>query len=90
MNEDYFLACRVWAIVAWVLTAILLIAGWLLVEIPDASPDLGFMCAATGLAMSAAAATLHIRSFMVRVCSLIRAANSPDRNLDGQGLRPVG
>lgn len=87
MNEDYFLRCRVYAWCAWALTGALVAAAWLVAITDPGDWWLSVMLAVTGLALSAVAATLHIRSFMVRVCSLVRAASY--KPVDGEGLRPV-
>lgn len=87
MNEDQYPRCLVWAWVAWVATLVLLTSAWIVMLIPD-DIRLAFLLGGSGCMMSAVAATLHIRSFMVRVCSLIRAASY--RNTDGQGLQSVG
>lgn len=92
MNEQYFMTCRVWAAAAWAATVGLIFAGWMVLLFDQEHWMIGGILAASGCAMSAVAATLHIRSFMVRMCSLIRAAHSVDLSDDeaqGLGLHPV-
>lgn len=88
MIENYFMRCRVYAWGAWGLTATLIGAAWIVAIVAPHVWWVSVMLGVTGLAMSAVAATLHIRSFMVRVCSLVRAASY--KPVDGEGLRPVG
>lgn len=88
MNEDYFMKCRVYAWLAWFGTAVLIGASWIVMIFDPEDWWLAVLLGLTGLACSAVAATLHMRSFMVRVCSLVRAASY--KQVDGEGLRPVG
>lgn len=90
MNEGYYPQCRVWAWIAWTAVVGLLVAAWLLLLLDQDHWRVAGLLAFTACAGSAIAATLHIRSFLVRVCSLVRAASIRRDELDGQGLRPVG
>lgn len=86
MNEDYYPRCRVWAAIAWAVTVALVVAAWAVLMSAPGHWRLGFLLGGSGCAMSAVAATVHIRSFMVRVCSLVRAASHAELP---NGLRPV-
>lgn len=89
MQEDYFLKCRVYAWFAWLAMAVFISAGWIVMVVNHRMWWLSVLLGITGLSLSAVAATLHIRSFMVRVCALVRAASDRELPRDG-GLRPVG
>lgn len=88
MNEDYFLRCRVYAWIGWAVVLALIVSAWAVMVVGVHEWRIAFLLGGSGCAMSAVAATLHIRSFMVRVCSLVRAASY--KPVDGEGLRPVG
>jgi hypothetical protein len=90
VTEDYFLACRVWAVVAWLVMAVLMGAAWLVMTLDAGGWKVAALLAACACATSAVAATLHVRSFMVRVCALIRAASTARGvQLEQKGLRPI-
>jgi hypothetical protein len=88
MNETSYPRCLVWAWIAWAVVLALVIAAWVVMLFDGDDWAVGFLLGGSGCAMSAVAATLHVRSFAVRVCSLIRAASV--RELEDSGLRPVG
>lgn len=89
MNEDYFARCKVYAWMAWFATSVFIGAAWIVMVFDPHDWWLSVLLGVTGLALSAVAATLHIRSFMVRVCSLVRAASPVELPEDG-GLRSIG
>lgn len=90
MNENYYPRCRVWAYAAWMVVAALLAAAWLVMLLDWHDWRIAGLLAFSACTGSAVAATLHIRSFMVRVCSLVRAASIRRNELDGEGLHSVG
>lgn len=87
MNEDFFMKCRVYAWLAWATMFGLFLAGAIVMLVAEAHWRVAGILLIAALATSAVAATLHIRSFMVRVCALVRAASVKD--IPDQGLRPV-
>lgn len=91
MNSEYFLRCRVWAVAAWAITALVLIASWVLAFVQPLGRNYAGVMACTGCAMCGIAVTLQVRSFIVRVCALIRAAATSNRpEVREKGLFPVG
>lgn len=82
--------CRVYALFAWVTTLVFILAAWVVMLFAEDQWKLAFLLGGTGCAMSAVAATLHIRSFIVRICSLVRATNglSVDEGVP-RGVRPI-
>jgi len=88
MQEHYYASCRVWAYVVWAAVIALLISAWLVMLAAPRQWRLAFLLGGSACVLSPMAATLHIRSFAVRVSSLIRAG-SYRTDLEGSGLRPV-
>jgi predicted small integral membrane protein len=88
MQENYYPTCRIWAWIAWAVTVALIVAAWTLMLVGETHWRLAFLLGGTGCTTAAVAATLHVRSFMVRLSSLVRAASY--RDVAGEGLRPVG
>ena len=87
--EEFVSKSKVAAGVAWVMTVLLLLAGWVMVLAVPEHWMVGGMFAATACATSAVAATLHIRCYAVRLACLVRlTSNLP---IDGafDGPRPV-
>jgi hypothetical protein len=92
MVESYFATCRVWAGVAWAVVVLLMAAAWTVVLFDHDHWPEGLMLGFSSCATSAVAGVLHIRSYMVRMCALIRAAHRTDlseRDSEQLGLHPV-
>ena len=71
----------------WAVTALLLAQGWVLLALDYWRPAV--MMGLTGCAMSAVAAVAHIRSFSIRVLTVIRRLHGIDGDHEPQGLRRV-
>ena len=87
MNENLILKCRVYAWLCWACVLAFMTAAWMVAAFDPRGWHVAALLALSGCATSAAAATLHIRSFMVRLSSLVRATSF--RQFDAHGLRPV-
>lgn len=72
-NRNVSLTC-VALICLWASTAALLAAAWIVGWSTDWSGT-AYMLGLSGCALSAVAATAHVRSYAVQVCRLIRAAS---------------
>lgn len=71
----------VWASVLWLVVGGLLLAAWVVaLNRPDLMAIYG-MLAATGLGLSAVAATVHIRVYAARICTLVRATRQGGQDL---------
>ena len=81
MRESFVSSMTVWACVLWALVGGLLLSAWIVaLERSDLVAIYG-MLAATGLALSAVAATVHIRVYAARICTLVRATSQGGQNL---------
>lgn len=78
MGEDYFLRCRVYAMAAWILAAVLIAAAWIMLLVDENDWRVAAGLGQSACAVTAVAVTLHVRSFMVRVSDLIRATRSAE------------
>lgn len=83
MHEDYFLSCKVFAMVAWAIVGALLTASWLVMLFDADEWQLPVMLIGSACVSSAVAAVLHIRSYVVRLCAVIRASGR------GEGEMPA-
>lgn len=83
MHEEFVSRTSLLAMTLWVVVVLLLAMAWLVaIQRPDWWLWAG-MLAATGLAVSAVAATAHMRIYAVRMCSLIRATSGLECPPDG-------
>lgn len=72
MHEQFVSRASLAAFLLWFLVAALLIAAWVVAIVNPASFIIAGMLAATALALSAVAATAHIRLFACRLSRLVR------------------
>lgn len=81
MDAGYFLKCRVYAAAAWAVCGLLILSGWAVLFYNEDHWKGAGALFATGCAVSALAATLQVRSFMVRIAALIRHANGLEEEM---------
>lgn len=86
MIDEYVNKGQVTANAVWSVVAGLIAAAWAVVLMAPDHLVIGGMLAATACALSAFAAVLHIRCYVVRLAGLVRATSSIQN--DG-GPRPV-
>lgn len=72
MNESYYSKCSIWAAIFWGLSVLLLAAIWTCAAM-GADRDWLIAKATTFVFTSTIAATLQVRSYMVRLCAVVRA-----------------
>lgn len=86
MIDEYVNKGQVTANVVWSGVAGLILAAWAVVLLAPGHLMIGGMLAATSCALSAFAAVLHIRCYVVRLAGLVRATGSLERP---ESPRPV-
>lgn len=79
MIDEYVNKGRVTANVVWAGVAALIVVAWGVVLFAPEHPRIGGMVAATACALSAFAAVMHIRCYVVRLACLVRASSSLER-----------
>lgn len=78
MIDEYVNKGKVTANAAWACVVGLMAAGWVFI-LATSHATIGGMFAATSCALSAYAAVMHIRCYMVRLAGLVRATSSLER-----------
>lgn len=74
MNDELISRTAVVASILWAVVALLILAAWGAFAAHGFGPCPGaMMLGLSGCALSAAAATLHIKTYALRACNLIRA-----------------
>lgn len=86
MIDEYVSKGQVAANVVWATVVGLMAAGWLVILLSADHKAIGGMFAATSCAVSAFAATMHMRCYVVRLAGLVRATTSVEHP---GGPRPV-
>jgi hypothetical protein len=88
VNDEYVNKGKVMATAAWSVVVCLMVTAWVFILVTPHTA-IGGMFAATGCAVSALAAVLHIRCYAVRVMCLVRASSALGPLGSGDGPRPV-
>lgn len=89
MHEDYFLSCKVFAFAAWTVVAGLLMAAWIVMLLDPGDWRLAVLLLETACVGSAVACVLHVRSYVIRVCAVIRASRVEDESPAARSLRSM-
>lgn len=89
MHEDYFLTCKVWAVAAWTVVAGLLMAAWVVMILDPGDWRLAVLLLETACVGSAVACVLHVRSYVVRVCAVIRASRGEGETPASRSLQSI-
>lgn len=83
MNDQYVSRCAVYAWSAWAIAGVLLGIVWYAAAESIRPPWLLALCLTTCFAIGIAV-TLHVRSYMVRLCALVRTTaglSTPDEKV---------
>lgn len=86
MHEQFVSRASIVAFLLWFLVAALLVAAWVVAILAPDHFVIAGMLAATALALSAVAATAHIRLFACRLSRLVRVGTG----LEGENIRRLG
>lgn len=84
MAEELVSKCAVVVVALWVAVGLFAVSGWAAMFLAPDGWRWAVMLATTACATSAVAAVFHIKLYVTRVCSLIRAASGLDSS---EGLR---
>lgn len=85
MHDSTMSRLALTAYLLWTAVSLLVGAAWLLMAINTEAWRWSGLLAVTGLALSAVAATAHMKVYAVRVCGLVRATSG----INGAETRPA-